>query len=101
MKKSETRISAFIASLEGTGMADGSDAILLTADMNSLGGEGGSGSSNLGNCSNTLDCTFTTNYNACKNYGRCDRSDNFGDCKSLPKPPINPPKPDIPEVPTE
>lgn len=101
MKKTETRISAFIASLEGTGMADGSDAILLTADMNSFGGEGGGGANtvNHGNCSNH-DCSGSTNYLSCKNYGSCGRADNFGDCKALVAP-TKPPQPEKPGVPTE
>ncbi len=75
----ENSIAAFIDTLGGTGMAEGSDAFLLSADMDSVGGDNG------GDCANhTSDaCTHIKNGGNCKNHGVCAASDNKKSCENL------------------
>lgn len=72
MKEREKRISAFIESLPALANQEIGESIILTTDMESVGGE------NKGNCVNHGDCRNQANTGTCRNYDPtgCENSIN-------------------------
>ncbi len=87
MNKQLERITAFIESLPvENGLEDG-QSVLLSTDMNLVGGDNG------GNCINDLfeQCNKAENKGDCQNYNSaCGKSTNKGSCynTTLPRKPI-------------
>lgn len=81
MSNRNSRIGAFLQSLENTSFSEGQQSMVLAADLELVGG------TNQYTCINEGSTDCATNNVECKNSEKCET--NYVSCVNLPRPLLN------------